>query len=100
MTYEPEQKNDRIKLSTEDRKALQNLAEIVNSGLRQMQSYRKRVGSAALRKIGVIIVQDPDNPDTVQICTDVVSGDGPFEISCWCDPPGICTPGPCSGGMI
>ena len=100
MAYEPKQKNDRIKLSGEDRKALQNLANNVTSALRQMQSFRNRVGSAPLRKIGVIIVQDPDNPDTVQICTDVVSGVGPFEISCWCDPPGICTPGPCSGGMV
>lgn len=89
--------NHRIALTEEDVKALRDVGENVMSGLKSMQSFRTRVGSGVVRKISVIIVQDPDNPDLVQLCTDVVSGnpDGSFNVSCWCNPPGTCTPGPC-----
>ena len=100
MTYGPDRNDEPIELSEEDRKVLQEVAEDVTSSLQKMASFRTRFGAARPRKIGVVIVQDPDNPDTVQICTDVVTGDGPFEISCWCEPPGVCTVGPCSGGTV
>lgn len=100
MSYEPERTNEPIKLSAADRKVLADLAETVRTGLGKMESFRARVGAGRLRRIGVVIVQNPDNPDTMQICTDVVSGTGPFEMACWCEPPGICSPGPCSGGMV
>lgn len=89
-----------IDLSEHDRQVLQRLTREIVNCMRSMQSFQERFGSSAIRKLSAVIVQDPANPDTVQICVDVVSEGPPFEIACWCEPPGVCIEGPCPGPIV
>jgi hypothetical protein len=89
-----ERKPGRITLSQDERNALRRLASEFASGFEQTQSasLRRRFGGARVGRLSVVIRQDPTNPDTVQICTEV-NMDG--DVACWCEPPGTCEPGPC-----
>lgn len=100
MTYDPKSPPRRIDLGDEDRELLRNVAQDVIGRVKSLRSFQTRFGSSALRKLSIVIVQDPDNPDTVQICTDVISDGPPYEISCWCVPPGVCIEGPCPGPLV
>jgi hypothetical protein len=89
-----EREPGRITLSQDERKALRRLAGEFASGFEQTQSVslRRRFGAGRVGRFSVVIRQDPTNPDTVQICTEV-NMDG--DVACWCEPPGTCEPGPC-----
>ena len=101
MTSDATPRPDRIDLDKEDREQFNRLATEVASRMRQLKSVQKRFGSSPFRHMDIII-QNPDDPDTVQICVEVVTPgpDGSFHIACWCEPPGTCTEGPCGGRML
>ena len=101
MKYDSKPRPNRVDLEKEDREQLSRLATEVSHSIRQLKSVQNRFGSSPLRHMDIII-QNPDDPDTVQICVEVVTpGPGEsFHIACWCEPPGTCSKGPCGGVLI
>jgi hypothetical protein len=90
----PEREVGLVKLGDDERTALRHLATDFASKFAKTQaaSLRRRFGGGAIGRLSVVIRQDPGNPDTVQICTEV-NMDG--DVACWCEPPGTCEAGPC-----
>lgn len=101
MTYKSQSPPAKIDLDDDDRELLQDLAREVVSRVSKIRSVQKRFGSSPIGSLGMkIIIQDPDNPDTVQICTQLVSSGPPYMLACWCEPPGVCFDGPCTTILV
>ena len=90
-----------ISLANADQRALEKL---VGKLAQDTSALRRRPALAGFRKIGAIIIQDPDNPDQVSICFDIVipRDDGTFLAWCVCTGAGGTTisSGPCPGVLI
>ena len=90
-----------VPLAAADQRALEKL---VGKFAQNAKALRRRPSLGGFRKISAIIVQDPDNPDQVSICFDIVipRDDGTFLAWCVCTGAGGTTvsSGPCPGVLV
>ena len=90
-----------LSLAAADQRALEKL---VGKFAQDTRTLRRRPALGGFRKISAIIVQDPDNPDQVSICFDIVipRDEGTFLAWCVCTGAGGTTisSGPCPGVLV
>lgn len=79
---------------------MKELTEFSKTFSKKIKALRRRPGLNGLRRFTPIIIQDPDNPDQVKICYEVIikHSDGSFSVFCICD--GAVSSGLCGGGIM